>query len=86
LAGVLILAARLRRFLGRRTVGDNASKAHGFVRQEQLLSANGGIGHGTQVGLGLNSGKVHCEHRGDRVMLAGRATKYLEGMIEIPEA
>jgi PhzF family phenazine biosynthesis protein len=28
-------------------------------------------------------GELHCEHRGDRVRIAGRAVQYLEGTIEV---
>jgi PhzF family phenazine biosynthesis protein len=30
-------------------------------------------------------GELWCEHRGDRVTIAGRAVKYLEGVIEVPQ-
>ena len=30
-------------------------------------------------------GELWCEHRGNRVTIAGRAVKYLEGVIEVPQ-
>jgi PhzF family phenazine biosynthesis protein len=38
--------------------------------------------HALQVSA--RGGELHCELRGDRVFMAGRAVRYLEGSIEIP--
>ena len=38
--------------------------------------------HALQVSA--RGGELHCELRGERVFMAGRAVRYLEGTIEIP--
>jgi hypothetical protein len=33
--------------------------------------------------VSARGGELHCEHRGDRVVLKGRAVDYLRGEIEV---
>jgi len=40
--------------------------------------------HARQVSA--RGGELRCEQRGERVRIGGRAVRYLEGFIEIPQA
>ena len=35
--------------------------------------------------LSARGGELYCEDRGDRIIISGRAVKYMEGFIELPD-